>query len=1021
MVFHYTNYIKLLIVLCIISLTHQEEKTSLLSTNGAISFTKINDYTLDLATYKTNIQYLLKKSLIVIEVIVKSDIDNSKGQSQPIRIYSKLNDAPRPESFYYDKKDDIANYNKETKEYVYTFEYSPCEVGIDDKLFIKVVGIEGTSTYALNIYLLNANEYKIICPSSENDISRVHAGIATTINGVAQFGGQKMKDDNNTYDVTNDMFILNEDNEWNYVNYSDTSIPCGRYGMGIEAFDHGKYILIYGGKDNNESVINDMWVYIVQSDSWYLIYDSNNKIPSFPKNKFMPSSVLIDNKGIIIIYGGNDSDSDNASLFVLDIAILKQLINVDNDDSKRKKELFTQLFSLYTITELTPRYGASLTQISNNELMIYGGFDISNDYLSNNCEIINIDTFTFIEKISNTNGPTPRMNHAIKRYGNVLFLYGGTDSNGNDMNDMWKYVIPNKTWVKIVTEVFDIHFFKIASSLITTNYFSKYKNTERPLIFPINSGNEIILLNIPICQSDTQTYSGTLCLPCELGYELSGGQCEMCYPGKFFNFDEKEGYSKSKCISCPIGTYNPYYAMNEKSSCSPCPFGTQNGNVGQIECNACANSEICLIGSTSPMFSNYHNDYISNYDITKANYLQVDNYPEFIDQNSKMKYLSLTVGLITVSVLTTLVIIIFVILLKVKKQKTVRFLICVDFLPLTGGSVKKSNGGLITIVYSILISSLAISFILRYVLWNNIVEITTIDDNGSSTDNELKSSFDIEIDLYGENIPCVFEANEEKEKKNKEENFTECSSDITFAKNDNLTYFLIDKAKLFKCKKDNNICHIRFQCDNCNHFANKDTLDISISNPSVYISLYKWTFKNYWNDYLSSDAITDSNIGRSILTGIFKPNDDIENTQYVFKGNEKKSIIEVLLSPIFYSIKSNNKHLSGYRLSLASYERGDVRNEYSFGNDSEGVSIGIEFEFNQSKNMVTVKKDISLLDFFAFILGMLAGFSFLSRVSKFIFESCGLLNYSDDNFKKLTEEMNQNIEMNNNNNENNNA
>ena len=74
MVFHYTNYIKLLIVLCIISLTHQEEKTSLLSTNGAISFTKINDYTLDLATYKTNIQYLLKKSLIVIEVIVKSDI-----------------------------------------------------------------------------------------------------------------------------------------------------------------------------------------------------------------------------------------------------------------------------------------------------------------------------------------------------------------------------------------------------------------------------------------------------------------------------------------------------------------------------------------------------------------------------------------------------------------------------------------------------------------------------------------------------------------------------------------------------------------------------------------------------------------------------------------------------------------------------------------------------------------------------------------------------------------------------------
>ena len=68
--------------------------------------------------------------------------------------------------------------------------------------------------------------------------------------------------------------------------------------------------------------------------------------------------------------------------------------------------------------------------------------------------------------------------------------------------------------------------------------------------------------------------------------------------------------------------------------------------------------------------------------------------------------------------------------------------------------------------------------------------------------------------------------------------------------------------------------------------------------------------------------------------------------------------------------------------------------------------------------MVTVKKDISLLDFFAFILGMLAGFSFLSRVSKFIFEKCNVLNYSENNFTEFKEEImkedNKNIEMSNN-------
>ena len=124
------------------------------------------------------------------------------------------------------------------------------------------------------------------------------------------------------------------------------------------------------------------------------------------------------------------------------------------------------------------------------------------------------------------------------------------------------------------------------------------------------------------------------------------------------------------------------------------------------------------------------------------------------------------------------------------------------------------------------------------------------------------------------------------------------------------------------------------------------------------------------------------------------------------------------MSPIFYSIKSRDEHLSGYRLSLVGYTQGEVRNEYSFGNESKGVKLLFEFSFNQSRNMVTVKKDISLLDFFAFILGMLAGFSFLSRVSKFIFEKCNVLNYSENNFTEFKEEImkedNKNIEMSNN-------
>ena len=84
-------FFKYLIILICLGITLQEEKISLLSTNGTIAFTKINDYSLGLSSYKTNIQYLISNSLISLQVVVTSDIDSSKAQPQPIRVYIKLN------------------------------------------------------------------------------------------------------------------------------------------------------------------------------------------------------------------------------------------------------------------------------------------------------------------------------------------------------------------------------------------------------------------------------------------------------------------------------------------------------------------------------------------------------------------------------------------------------------------------------------------------------------------------------------------------------------------------------------------------------------------------------------------------------------------------------------------------------------------------------------------------------------------------------------------------------------------
>ena len=51
-----------------------------------------------------------------------------------------------------------------------------------------------------------------------------------------------------------------------------------------------------------------------------------------------------------------------------------------------------------------------------------------------------------------------------------------------------------------------------------------------------------------------------------------------------------------------------------------------------------------------------------------------------------------------------------------------------------------------------------------------------------------------------------------------------------------------------------------------------------------------------------------------------------------------------------------------------------------------------------------MKKQVELLDFGGFILGMLAGLAFFSRVTKYILEKMDLFNYSSDNYQELVEE-----------------
>ena len=398
-------------------------------------------------------------------------------------------------------------------------------------------------------------------------------------------------------------------------------------------------------------------------------------------------------------------------------------------------------------------------------------------------------------------------------------------------------------------------------------------------------------------------------------------------------------------------------------------------------------------------------------------FLKYDNYPEFLNQEQVFKNATFTAGLTILFGFALFVSFIIFICYLCNQKPTLTFLYKLDFIPLTGGNIRKSNGGLITIIYSILISSLSIAFILRYFFWNDIIEVSSLDTSKATNRKELKSSIILELDVFGEYLPSIDENDKNKIKKEDYINNTTlvegiCSPNIIFGRNGNYSYFDKIRNNYFSCKSINERqCRIKYVHENCEtYLKDLNSLNFHINSEKTYVSLYKWVLKNYWDTTLHN-ANNVKMPGYSMAECIFKANNDITKMKYVFKGDDIPSKISLSLSSIYYSIQSDDS-FSGHRISFLNYQRNGIKNEYSFNSEDMGVKVDFVFTVSPNSNIINVKKDISLIDFFAFLLGILAGFAFLSRVTKHVLEKCNFLNYSeDDSFVVLREEVPQNIEL----------
>jgi hypothetical protein len=202
--------------------------------------------------------------------------------------------------------------------------HSPCKFDTKDTLYLKLVGVEGTSNFTLNINYNYLPEYQIKCPGGINLPNSIYYSAVYTPKGTLRYGGKF----NNSLD--NNIYLLDEEVNWKILQTEGSVSPPKRYGHFMTYYED--YIIVFGGKNEKEEILNDLWILDLEKFKWTTInYLQNSNIP---KAKFLSSGEVLKNYGQIVIFGGQ-SYFDDKSINILNFNILLEIIKFSfnvNDD-----------------------------------------------------------------------------------------------------------------------------------------------------------------------------------------------------------------------------------------------------------------------------------------------------------------------------------------------------------------------------------------------------------------------------------------------------------------------------------------------------------------------------------------------------------------------------------------------------------------------------------------------------------------------------------------------------------------
>ena len=217
-------------------------------------------------------------------------------------------------------------------------------------------------------------------------------------NKLIVFGGHFLKEEGK-YEYLNDIWVFDITNSlgvWEPIKIKGES-PPPRYGHSASVV--GDKMLIFGGKSFENVNLNDLWYLDLKKFTWSVI---NPVSKSKPLGRLFHASILL-NSNRLLIHGGWNGDDVYADGWIFDISLLSW-----------ERIPFSK--SVHTTSEPKPRFGHTLTQISSEIVLMFGGCILPSEspftpIYSNELKILNIDTMSWNRCRTHGRSPTGRYGH----------------------------------------------------------------------------------------------------------------------------------------------------------------------------------------------------------------------------------------------------------------------------------------------------------------------------------------------------------------------------------------------------------------------------------------------------------------------------------------------------------------------------------------------------------------------------------------------------------------------------------